>query len=159
MTDHAPPGDDRPGILAPPPLIYLSALATGLLVEWWVPAARLPEAVPRHAGWLFAAAGTCLLVWAVVVMRRARTAIDPYKPSTAVVEDGPYRYSRNPIYVADALLYVGLALLLRSLVGLLLLPVALLVMEFGVVRREERYLEKKFGGAYLKYKSRVRRWL
>jgi len=91
-------------------------------------------------------------------MLRARTNIDPYKPSTALVTGGPYRFTRNPIYVAMTLLYVGAALSFRIIPALILLPVALLLLQFGVIRREERYLEAKFGDRYREYRSSVRRW-
>ena len=91
-------------------------------------------------------------------MLRARTNIDPYKPATALVTGGPYRFTRNPIYVAMTLLYVGAALSFRIIPALILLPIALLLLQFGVIRREERYLEAKFGDRYRQYRSRVRRW-
>ncbi len=73
--------------------------------------------------------------------------------------DGPFRYSRNPIYIADAVLYVGLALALDWIWALALLPFVLVVVRFGVIEREERYLERQFSDEYLRYKQRVRRWL
>jgi protein-S-isoprenylcysteine O-methyltransferase Ste14 len=87
------------------------------------------------------------MLYAVVTMRRARTAVSLYKPSAAVVSGGPYRFSRNPVYLADALLHVGVALLMRSrsLLALLLLPLVVAVMNAGVIAGEERYPEGKFG--------------
>jgi protein-S-isoprenylcysteine O-methyltransferase Ste14 len=150
---------DTPGVLAPPPLIFLVPIGTALLVDYLVPAVRLPGPAPPMLGWCCIILGVLLMLSAVVAMRRARTAISPYKASTALVARGPYRVSRNPIYVADALVYVGIALLMRSLLGLILLPVVVVVMNRGVIAREERYLEAKFGEEYERYKMRVRRWL
>ena len=92
-------------------------------------------------------------------MRRAQTPVDPYSPSTAIVVEGPYRYTRNPLYLALTLFYLALASIVNSVWPLLLLPLVLLVIQRGVIAREERYLEQKFGEQYLRYKSRVRRWL
>ncbi|NQV80212.1 MAG: isoprenylcysteine carboxylmethyltransferase family protein, partial [Alphaproteobacteria bacterium] len=91
--------------------------------------------------------------------RRAGTAVQPYKPSTTVVTDGVYRFSRNPIYLGLTAFYLGLAFAVNSGWAILLLPLVLVVMHYGVIAREERYLEGKFGAAYRDYKNRVRRWL
>jgi protein-S-isoprenylcysteine O-methyltransferase Ste14 len=96
-------------------------------------------------GWSSVVLGALLLLYAVVTMRRAWTAVSPCKPSTAVVACGPYRFARNPVYLADALLYVGVGLLMRSLMGLALLTLVVAVMNAGVIAREERYLEESSG--------------
>jgi protein-S-isoprenylcysteine O-methyltransferase Ste14 len=80
-------------------------------------------------------------------------------PTTALVAAGPFRFSRNPLYVALTLVYVALALLTNALWVLVLIVPVLFVTHYGVVRREERYLEAKFGDAYRAYRSRVRRYL
>ena len=90
---------------------------------------------------------------------RARTAFDIRQPTTTIVTDGPFRYSRNPMYISLTLLYMGLAVLINSLWILLLLLPVLLVIQNGVVKREEQYLERKFGETYLRYKAQVRRWI
>jgi protein-S-isoprenylcysteine O-methyltransferase Ste14 len=146
-------------VIAPPPLIYLVPLAGALLIEYLVPAIRLPAVLPPVLGWILIVLGVVLTLAAVGTMRRARTAISPYKPSTAVVARGPYRFTRNPIYLADTLLYAGIALLTHSLLALVLLPLVLAVIQFGVIVREERYLEQKFGEEYIRYRNTVRRWL
>ena len=91
-------------------------------------------------------------------MRRAGTNVRPDKPTTAIVKDGPYRFTRNPIYLANTVLYVGVTLLFNAFWPLLTLVPFFLLLHWGVVRREERYLEARFGETYLDYKSRVRRW-
>ena len=95
----------------------------------------------------------------MIAFRRARTSPIPVKPTTAIVETGPYRFTRNPMYVGLTLLYLGLTLWVGSLWPLLLLPVALFALQRFVIAREERYLEAKFGDQYLRYKARVRRWI
>ncbi|MBC5798616.1 MAG: isoprenylcysteine carboxylmethyltransferase family protein [Candidatus Eremiobacteraeota bacterium] len=96
---------------------------------------------------------------AAVRMLAMKTSIDPYRPTTAIIESGPFRFSRNPLYVSMAMFYAAIALFARATLPLALLPAVLAVVQRGVICREERYLERKFGTAYLAYKSRVRRWL
>ena len=92
-------------------------------------------------------------------MRRAGTNVDPREPSTAIVTDGPYRFTRNPLYLSMALIYAGIACRANALPAAMLLPGVLAVVQKGVIEREERYLERKFGGEYIRYKGRVRRWI
>jgi protein-S-isoprenylcysteine O-methyltransferase Ste14 len=100
-----------------------------------------------------------LALWATVYMVKARTRINPLRPTTALVIAGPYRFSRNPMSVSLVVLFVGLALRLDTLWPLLLLLPLLIVYHYGVVQREERYLERKFGDTYRNYRSAVRRWI
>ena len=90
---------------------------------------------------------------------RARTPLDPYTPSKAIVTDGPYRLTRNPGYLGMALTYAGIAIVSNAPWALAPLPVAIAIIDRGVIAREERYLERKFGTRYTDYKRRVRRWI
>ena len=90
---------------------------------------------------------------------RAKTEVPPHRPTSAIVTDGPYRFSRNPIYVALTLLSAGIALWVNSFWMLGLLIPTLVVMTIAVIGPEEQYLERKFGAEYLDFKSRVRRWI
>jgi protein-S-isoprenylcysteine O-methyltransferase Ste14 len=97
-------------------------------------------------------------------MRRADTPIigEPFvpgKPTSSLITDGPFRYSRNPGYLGGAMVYTGIASLTNVLWVLLFLPVVLFVMQRTAIEREERYLERNFGEEYLRYKARVRRWI
>lgn len=147
---------DRPGVLAPPPLIYAVFLAIGWLTRGLLPLLP-PEVVWIGAG--IAVVGIALALWGRTTMLRAGTNINPYQPATALVTSGPFAWTRNPLYVSLTLFYAGLALVARSGTALLLLPVVLIIMDVGVIRREERYLEAKFGEAYRAYRGRVRRWV
>ncbi|HWQ69571.1 MAG TPA: isoprenylcysteine carboxylmethyltransferase family protein [Patescibacteria group bacterium] len=103
--------------------------------------------------------GVIGLAAAIRTLWRAHTPINPYKATTAVVTGGLFRFSRNPIYVSDTLIYVGLSLALNAWWALALTPVVVWIMQVGVIVREEEYLERTFGEDYLRYKRQVRRWL
>jgi protein-S-isoprenylcysteine O-methyltransferase Ste14 len=100
-----------------------------------------------------------LAIWGRQALVSAGTNVNPYRPSTAIVDSGPYRFTRNPLYVALTLMYVGLTLAFDTWWGFILLVPVLIIMHLGVIRREERYLEGKFGESYRGYRARVRRYL
>ena len=150
---------DSPGVLVWPPLLYGGAFLLGLVLARLLPLGRLPEVPARIVGAVCVAAGLAIAWWGEQVMHRAGTNVRPDLPSTALVTDGPFRYTRNPLYVGLTLLYAGVALLIPSTWPLILLVPVLLVMRWGVIAREERYLERKFGEPYRTYLGRVRRWL
>lgn len=134
-------------------------MGLGFVMEWLWPGPGLP-------GWLgFGAGGVAILAalglagWAVLQFHRIGTHVDVRKPAIALATSGPYRHSRNPIYVAMTLLHLGVGLAAGSLWVVALAAPALLLVQFGVIRREERYLTEKFGPAYRDYKHSVRRWL
>ncbi|HXF34429.1 MAG TPA: isoprenylcysteine carboxylmethyltransferase family protein [Candidatus Acidoferrales bacterium] len=150
---------DHPDVIALPPYLFAGTLAAGLLLNrvWRPPFVPRPLATLAGAKWLLA--GATSMVWAFTAMKRAGTNIDPYEPTTAVVESGPFAFSRNPVYLGMACAYTGIATLARAPVALMLLPPLLALVQARVIEPEERYLEAKFGPAYLAYKARVRRWL
>ncbi|MGZ8377219.1 MAG: methyltransferase family protein [Gemmatirosa sp.] len=152
---------DNPGVIAPPPLLFLGMLAIAWAVETWV--RRLPTGLPRAVrlavAALLLAAGAALIVGALRRFRAARTNPEPWKPSTAVVASGVYRHTRNPMYVGMTLVYLALALGLDGGVALLLVVPLLALVRWGVIAREERYMEAKFGDDYRRYRASVRRWL
>lgn len=159
MSDETRNSADNPGVIAPPPLIYAGALAAGLLANRLRPIPFLPPAVGRILGPSLIVGGALVGILGFRAMSRAGTNVDPYKPSTAIVEEGPYRYTRNPLYVGMTLIHIGVSALANALPPILLLPIALAVVRRGVIEREERYLERKFGDEYLSYKTRARRWI
>ena len=151
--------DDKAGVFAPPPLIYLSGLGLGFLLDALLPSASLPSALSLPLGIALVAAGLALLRGFMVAFRRAHTAVEPWKPTTAIVTTGPYRLTRNPGYLGMALVFCGIAVLAEALWAFAPLVPTLVVIDRFVIAREERYLERKFGEEYTAYKARVRRWL
>ena len=158
MDDDLQDNQDNPGIIAPPPLIFAVPLAVGLLLQRFFPKKFLPRRAGIIPGAMCIGLAIVLIRSAFQEMRAANTNVNPTMPATAIVTDGPFRYTRNPLYLGLTLMYTGISFLANALWAILLLPVALLVMIYGVIMREERYLEQKFGEQYLSYKARVRRW-
>ncbi|MCV9962459.1 isoprenylcysteine carboxylmethyltransferase family protein [Pararhizobium sp. BT-229] len=151
---------DSSGAAVRPPIAWALAAIAGLAFDWLYPRPFLPAAVP--VGWLGGIvflAGLGLLIWAATTFRRAGTQIQTTQPTSAIVEEGPYRFTRNPIYIGMFLGLTGLAIAFDSLWLIALLVLFYLVIRYGVVAREEAYLERKFGDVYVAYKARVRRWL
>lgn len=153
---------DRPGVIAPPPLLALAAVLLGLAIDHWLPVGALGALLSWPArlvvGGLFLAASAALAVPALFAFRAAGTHVEPWKPATALVTGGIFRRLRNPMYVGIVLLLLGLAVLLASDGMLVMTFVLVPVLHLGVVRREERYLETKFGDAYRRYRESVPRY-
>ena len=150
---------DAPGVLVFPPALFAGTLVLGLALHWLRPVSLLPPLPARLAGLVVLVLSWWLVHSAEAAMKRAGTNVRPDQPSLAIVTDGPFRFSRNPMYLATTGLYLGITLLVNTPWPLILLSPMLLVLHWGVVRREERYLEAKFGEPYRAYKSRVRRWV
>jgi protein-S-isoprenylcysteine O-methyltransferase Ste14 len=152
---------DVAGVIAPPPLVYLGFLLAALGLDWLIggPALPFPDSLRLVLATMLLTLGGALLIAAGARFTAANTAMPPWKPTTAIVTTGIYRYTRNPMYLGMALIYAGLSLFADSVIALAGLPMALMVMRYGVIAREERYLEGKFGAEYREYKSAVRRWL
>jgi protein-S-isoprenylcysteine O-methyltransferase Ste14 len=153
------PKKDSPGVIAFPPLVFAGSLALGFLVQFFVPLHLFASPPPKWIGGVVALASAVLAKWGETVMRRAGTNIKPSQPTTAIVQTGPFRFSRNPLYISLTLFYLGVCLMFNALWPLLLLPPLLVVVQRGIIYREERYLEAKFGEEYRDYRRRVRRWL
>lgn len=153
---------DNAGVVAPPPLLALGAAVIGVTLDWLIPAYVLtvlltwPERI-AIAVVLFVA-GCALAFPAIRGFRASGTHVEPWKPATALVTDGVFRWLRNPMYVALTLFLIALAFALASDWTLVTTVIFAMVIHFGVVRREERYLEAKFGDAYRGYKARVPRY-
>jgi protein-S-isoprenylcysteine O-methyltransferase Ste14 len=159
MSDNPNEAPDTAGVIAPPPLIYGGALATGLLAKGLFPERFLPGVVARALGLPLIGSGLLLFFFGLRAMHHAGTESRLDKPTTSLVIEGPYRFTRNPLYLGFTLDYGGITALGNSLPAALLLPLVLTVMRRGVIEREEIYLERVFGEEYLRYKTRVRRWI
>ena len=151
---------DTAHVIIRPPLAWGLAVIAGLALNWLVPLPFLSADLP--AGWLGAIVfllALALLAWAIVTITKAGSNVPTNRPTTSIVESGPYRFTRNPIYLGMFLGLIGLAIAFDNLWLLMMLVPFALVIRYGVVAREEAYLERKFGDVYRGYRSRVRRWL
>jgi protein-S-isoprenylcysteine O-methyltransferase Ste14 len=159
MGDDGRDNADNPGVIAPPPFIYAGTLAAGLLASRLLRLPFLPRRLARTLGPLLIVGGFVIGLSGFREVRRAGSNVDPREPATTVVTGGPYRFTRNPMYLGFTLMYVGISALANALLPILLLPAIQQLMRRGVIEREERYLESKFGEEYLRYKEGVRRWI
>jgi protein-S-isoprenylcysteine O-methyltransferase Ste14 len=146
------------GVIARPPRLMLGFLLSGAALDLLLPGPALPAAVRFGAGPALAAGGVALMAAAMGRFRAVGTPVETCKPTSALATDGPYRHSRNPIYLAGLLLYAGLALVIGPWTTALVLPFALAI-RYGVIAREERYLAARFGADYDAYRRAVPRWL
>jgi protein-S-isoprenylcysteine O-methyltransferase Ste14 len=157
-SSPATPAADTARVRVFPPLLFAVTFVLGLVLQWAFPIGRLPPLQARIAGGVLLLVFAALARWSRGTLQRAGTNINPGKPTLALVTDGPFGYSRNPLYVAGLGLFVAGALLFDATWPLVLFLPMVAVLQWGVIAREERYLSKKFGAAYDGYRSRVRRW-
>lgn len=142
-----------------PPVVYFAPFTAMWALQWWRPWTIPGGAALTVAGLTLVATGIALMTWSMITLRHADTTVIPWEEVSAVVSTGPFRFSRNPIYLADGISYLGVSLLIRSWWPLLILPLIVLVMRRQVIDREERYLAERFGNPYRQYQQHVRRWL
>lgn len=160
----APNVSRSPGVRFPPPLIRATGLMLGWLLEtrvrrWYIAESASAASALDVIGGPMLLAGAILAAWGAATFVRHKTAILPNAPASTIVTSGPFRYTRNPMYAGFSVAYVGATLLLNAVWPLVMLPPALLVLYWCVIRREERYLTGAFGDEYAAYRKRVRRWL
>jgi protein-S-isoprenylcysteine O-methyltransferase Ste14 len=156
MADTA----DTANVIVRPLLAWAVAVVAGLALNWLLPLPFVPAtAQVRSLGAIVFALALALFAWAIATMTRAGSNVPTNRPTMTIVDSGPYRFTRNPIYLAMVLGLIGLAIAFDTLWLLLALVPFVLVIRYGVVAREEAYLERKFGDAYRGYRARVRRWL
>ena len=149
------------GVNYPPPLIYVAGFAAGWALHRW-----RPWPIMADGSWpLLAGAAAGILAWfvlflgALMAFRRVRTTLIPNRPAAALATGGPYRLTRNPMYVSLVALYAGLTFILNDVWPLIVLPAVIVVVDRAVIAREERYLSQAFPDEYPAYCTRVRRWL
>lgn len=151
---------DRADVVVPPPVLWVLLVAVGYGLEQVLPLRIMPSGLP--AGWIGFAmwlAGFALAAMAIVQFRRAGTDVQTHTSTAVVVDTGVFAKTRNPIYVGAHIGIIGAALGFDSLWIMAMLIPFFLIIHYGVVAREEAYLERKFGEPYLAYKARVRRWI
>jgi protein-S-isoprenylcysteine O-methyltransferase Ste14 len=150
-----------PWMRVPPPFFFVAAFLLAWLLHLQLPLRFVPASTPgtRIAGTVIVVAGLLVLASCMALFARARTTVVPHHEASRLVGAGPYRFSRNPMYVGLTIVYVGLALRVNSIWPLLLLPFPLAVLQLVVIPTEERILSGKLGAEYDAYRSRVRRWL
>jgi protein-S-isoprenylcysteine O-methyltransferase Ste14 len=160
MTNE-PIETSTPSTIPWPPILIVATVASAVVLGYLAPLSWPGESdlAARIAGRSLGVAGILLLIWAVVTLRRHGTTVLPDKPATALVTDGPFRFRRNPIYVADILILFGLADLTQNIwLVILAAPLAVLLTVLAIIP-EERHLEARFGDAYREYKANTRRWI
>jgi protein-S-isoprenylcysteine O-methyltransferase Ste14 len=150
-TDHA-------GVVVRPPLLYGGVILFVLFLRWFWPLPMFSHPTNLWIGGVLLVLGVAIVATGRRAMKSGGTNVDPYKPSTAIVQSGLFRFTRNPLYLGLTLLYLGLTIMFNTWWGFVLLVPVVLIMHWGVVRREEVYLERKFGDSYRGYRSRVRRY-
>ena len=154
---------DHPEVIVFPPVIPVGGLVLGLILEHFFPvAAKVDWPPPVWRGFVGIAlllVGIAFMVSARVTLKKAGTNVHPGSPALHLVESGPFRRSRNPMYLGGNLVLVGLSLVFRLYWIPVLMPVLIMICHYGVILREEAYLERRFGQVYIDYKARVRRWL
>ena len=146
-----------------PPAFFVGGFLIGLWLEsifpmQFVGGSASPPALTL-AGWTIAALGLVFSLWGVFTFQRAHTPMFPYGTAKRVVQTGPYRFTRNPMYIGGVITYVGIALAMNVIWPIVLLPLVLWALFIFVIRQEEKYLGELFGGEYAAYRRRVRRWL
>ena len=152
-----------PAVKVPPPLLYLLPMLTGFLIQHFVPIRIVTGIAPTKVLNLVGAAeifiGAALMAWAVATFRRLQTPVIPTHPARTLVAEGPFTLTRNPIYLAFSLMYLGVTFVANAFWPLLFLPEAVVLTYLLAIKREEAYLSREFGDSYTAYCARVRRWI
>ncbi len=150
---------DSAQVRVPPPLLFLICILLGAALAWFHPIHIVPQKLCWILAILFMGGGIGLMAHCLMVFKKAKTNIEPWKPTHRLITSGVYRFSRNPIYLSLVLIGIGVACAANSVWNLLMLVPFIGAIHWAVILREERYLEQKFGKDYLAYKKQVRRWV
>jgi|SRR6516162_10154628 protein-S-isoprenylcysteine O-methyltransferase Ste14 len=150
---------DHPGVVILPPLLMVLALVVMLALHWLWPLRIGRRLLGVALGIILGVLGIGSIAWGHTTLVKGGTNVSPLKPVRGIVTDGPYRFTRNPLYVGMMSLFIGVSLMVGTWWGFIVLVPVFLILHYGVILCEERYLEQKFGDSYLKYKRMVRRYL
>lgn len=158
-TARGPADAEVAGVIAWPPALFLGSIAIGVLAHLAMPVRAFPPVPARISGGILCGLAIVVALWAERAMHRAGTCVHPWKPTKALVLSGPFQFSRNPMYVSLCVMHLGVGLLVNGWWPIAMTPVLFAVLWWGVVAREERYLERRFGEPYRHYRRSVRRWV
>ena len=151
---------DTPGVYVPPPVIMAGFLIAGFIANYFTKTSfgALIQIV-AIVGIALIVGGFVLVFWCAWLYRKAKTSILPHTKDSAIIDTGPFGFSRNPIYLSMVLVFVGVCFYFNAPIALLFILPSILVLRYYVIAKEEAYLIRRFGDVYLSYQSRVRRWL
>ncbi len=152
---------DSAEIVAKPPVIYGIPLLIGILLNSFFSLKIFPEGTSTSLlilSWILVVFGFFIAGWVLSIFLKKGEDISPDRPTKIIITNGPFRFSRNPVYLSLNIVYFGISLILNNLWLIIFWPFAFLILRYGVVSKEEQYLERKFGKKYLVYKKRTRRW-
>ncbi len=152
-------GERPPSPIPWPPLLFIAVVVGGRMLDQWLPTPWIPAGPAHFAGTVLIVLGLANDVWCALTLSRHNTTILPHHAVTALVTSGPYRHSRNPIYVSELVMTLGCGLLLRSPAIVLLIPVLFYALTKLAIEPEERHLREKFGEAFERFRARTPRWL
>ena len=148
-----------PNVKIIPPLVYLAGVVIGIVISIWIPTKIAPSSLAWTLGGTLLICGAVLAGSAILKFKNAGTTARPDRAASTLVVVGPYRITRNPMYLGLALVYVGIAIADQSVWALILLPVVLTIIQHQAIEPEEAFLERRFGASYIRYKENVRRWI
>ena len=149
----------RPYFVVPAPVLFVAVAGVAILLNRIWPFDGIVSPAVSRAGWVLLDAGMVLMLWTTWLMLWRKTTLNPYGKPQRLLDEGPFRISRNPLYIAMLVVYLGIGLLWNNLWFVLLFPLLVLLLQFGIVRHEEQLLLQHFGDDYVRYCKRVRRWL
>ena len=150
---------DAPNVKIIPPLVYLAGIVVGLFVSMWMPITVIPNLTAWIIGGFFIFCGGVLVGSAILKFKGVGTTVRPDRAASSLVIAGPYRITRNPMYLGLALVYLGIAIADQSIWALVLFPIIVIIIQHWAIEPEEAFLERRFGTDYSSYKASVRRWL
>ncbi len=150
---------DKAGVLIFPPLLYLLVLSTGIIVSYFFPQHFINFSIAMPMGIIFTITGITTLILAATLFRKNKNPVNPSGSTQLIICSGIYKYTRNPMYLSLTLIFTGISIITNSWFSFVLLLPLLLICQKGIIEREEKYLTRKFGDEYLKYKAKVRRWI
>ncbi|MDP4262318.1 MAG: isoprenylcysteine carboxylmethyltransferase family protein [Bacteroidota bacterium] len=152
---------DNPGVYAPPPLVYVLTFLTAVFIQKkaLIDNSMFHQPLTKITGISFLLISLFFLVRSLRQFFQSKNTLMTIKPASSLQTNGIYNITRNPMYVGLAVVYLGLSCLIGNWWNIILFPLLMLIIQEYIIKREEKYLERRFGQEYLDYKTKVRRWL